>query len=373
MVTELRDDRRIPFVDVSAQTRALRADLDDAIKRVLDSGRYILGPELHAFETEFASEMGGAHGVGVNSGTDALVLALKAAGVGPGDEVVTVANTFTATAMAIRLIGARCVLVDCDDTALMDVAALNKAVSSRTRAIVPVHLYGQPCDMDAVLEIADRFGAVVVQDACQAHGATHTERPLGAFGAAACYSFYPSKNLGAMGDGGVVVTNDEAIANRLRSIRDFGGRQNASHELLGTNSRLDELQAAVLRVKLAHLTRWNDARRRIAARYLSLLDDSGAEPIVRRSDADHVWHLFVVCVPNRPHVRSALAREGIDTGIHYPVPVHLQPAHADLGYGPGTFPVAEGLAERILSLPMYPELPDPAVDRVCDALRSALE
>jgi dTDP-4-amino-4,6-dideoxygalactose transaminase len=360
------------LVDLVTQTRTLRAELDEAVRRVLDSGRFVLGAELQSFETEFAAEMGAAQAVGVNSGTDALVLALKAAGVGPGDEVVTVANTFTATAMAIRLLGARCVLVDCDETALIDVAALAKAVSRRTRAIIPVHLYGQPVDIDSVLEIANGCGAAVIQDACQAHGATYAGRPLGGLGTAACYSFYPSKNLGAAGDGGAVVTNDGSIADRLRLLRDFGGRENSAHELVGTNSRLDELQAAILRVKLAHLGQWNDARRRIAARYITLLDGSAAEPVVHGPGADHVWHLFVVRVPDRSRVRSTLARAGIETGIHYPVPVHLQSAHADLGYRHGAFPVTERLAGQILSLPMYAELPEVAVERVCEALLSAI-
>jgi dTDP-4-amino-4,6-dideoxygalactose transaminase len=363
---------RIPLVDLVTQTRTLRAELDEAVRRVLDSGRFVLGAELQSFETEFAAEMGAAQAVGVNSGTDALVLALKAAGVGPGDEVVTVANTFTATAMAIRLLGARCVLVDCDETALIDIAALAKAVSQRTRAIIPVHLYGQPVDIDSVLEIANGCGAAVIQDACQAHGATYAGRPLGGLGTAACYSFYPSKNLGAAGDGGAVVTNDGSIADRLRLLRDFGGRENSAHELVGTNSRLDELQAAILRVKLAHLGQWNDARRRIAARYITLLDGSAAEPVVHGPGADHVWHLFVVRVPDRSRVRSTLARAGIETGIHYPVPVHLQSAHADLGYRHGAFPVTERLAGQILSLPMYAELPEVAVERVCEALLSAI-
>lgn len=362
-------ETRIPLVDTRAGLRSIRRDVDEAIDAVVSSGRFVMGPALEAFEEEFASACGGAHAVGVGSGTDALTLGLLAAGVGPGDEVVTTANTFTATVMAIRRAGARPVLVDHDpDTYLVDPEAVRAALGPRTAAIVPVHLYGQPAPMDEILALARSAGIAVLQDACQAHGATDGGRGLGGLGTAAAYSFYPGKNLGALGDGGAVVTSDEALAGRLRLLRDFGQSEKYRHEVVGTNSRLDELQAAVLRVKLRRLDAWNEARRSLADRYAKNLAGTAAVTPVTRAGAEHVWHLYVLRVAERDRVRAALAARGIETGIHYPVPIHLQPAHADLGYGRGAFPVAESQAGELLSLPMYPELPPDDLDRVCEAL-----
>jgi dTDP-4-amino-4,6-dideoxygalactose transaminase len=350
----------------------LGESLERACLEALARGDYILGADVAGFEQDFAAYCGVRHAVGVDSGTSALELALRAHGIGPGDEVITVANTFIATAFAISHAGATPVLVDADpDTFNIDPSQIADAVTPRTRAIMPVHLYGQPADMEAIQAVAAAHGLAVIEDAAQAHGAREHGRRVGASGHTAAFSLYPAKNLGGQGDGGVVVTDDDAIAQRLRLLRNYGEQDKYRSELIGYNRRLDTLQAAMLRVKLRHLDRWNGARRGHAERYEELL---GELPLLRprtRPDVEHVWHLYVVRVHQRDEVRQALLEAGVETGIHYPVPVHLQPAYAWLGYEPGAFPVAERCAEQVLSLPMYPELPDAGPHRVAEALHAA--
>lgn len=360
---------RVPFVDLVAQQRALAPELEPVLGALLDQADWIGGRELGAFERELAELCEADHAVGTDSGLAALELILRAAGVGPGDEVVTTANTFIATVLAISHAGAVPVLVDVDpETATIDPDAFEAAVGPRTRAVIAVHLYGHPADMDAVRRIADRHGLLVVEDACQAHGARYRGRRVGSLGDAAAFSFYPSKNLGAFGDGGAVVTSDGRLADAIRTLRDYGQRRKHEHVVKGFNHRLDTLHAAVLRVKLRHLDRWNAARREHAATYTALLGDGGVTTPRPAADVEPVWHLYVIESADRDRLREALGARGIQTGIHYPVPVHLQGAYADLGLGPGAFPVTERLAGRILSLPMYPELERAAIERVAGAV-----
>jgi dTDP-4-amino-4,6-dideoxygalactose transaminase len=362
------------FVDLAAQRAALAPALEDACLEALRRGDYILGSDVEALEQEFADYCGVAHAVGVDSGTSALELAVRACGIGPGDEVITVANTFIATAFAISHAGATPVLVDAEpETCNIDPSAIESAITPRTKAIMPVHLYGQPAEMESIIAIAQAHGLAVIEDACQAHGARIGERRAGSFGDLAAFSFYPGKNLGAQGDGGMVVTNDDHLSQRLRSLRNYGAPTDKYRsEEIGYNRRLDTIQAAMLRVKLPHLDSWNEARRWHAARYHEALSGLDVVRPVARPGVEHVWHLYVVRVEERDEVRSRLAAAGIETGIHYPVPVHLQPAFAHLGYAPGSFPVTEHYADRILSLPMYPELPGEAITRVAQALGEAI-
>jgi dTDP-4-amino-4,6-dideoxygalactose transaminase len=362
---------RIPLVDLRAQYRALKPRLDAAAIRVLESGRYVLGPEVAAFEAEFAACCRTAHAVGVSSGTSALHLALLAAGVGPGDEVITVPFTFVATVAAIQYAGARPVLVDVErDTLNLDASRLEAAVTARTRAIVPVHLYGQPADMEPILRIARARGLAVIEDAAQAHGAEYLGRPAGGVGVMGCFSFYPGKNLGAAGEGGAVTTNDGELAARVRLLRDWGAERKYHHVVPGFNYRLDELQAAILRVKLGELESWTHARRRHAARYRELLTGAPVGLPAEAPDRRHVYHVFAVRHPERDRLAAALGQAGIATGIHYPVPVHLQPGYAALGYRRGDFPVAECAAREVLSLPMYPELRASQLEAVVDGVRA---
>ena len=360
----------IELVDLRAQFRAIAQEVQEQMAAVLASMRLSLGPQLACFEEEFARYCGVAYGVGVASGTDALHLALRALGVGPGDEVVTVPFTFLATVEAIALCGARPVFVDIDPrTSTLNPQHLAAAIGPRTRAIVPVHLYGLPADMDGVLAVARRHGLAVVEDACQAHGSRFRGRPVGSLGHLAAFSFYCSKNLGAYGDGGMVVTDDAALARRLRLLRHHGQGRRYRHALLGTTSRLDELQAAVLRVKLRYLEAWNEARRRWAQEYRRRLDGLPGLVLPWEPDyARHVYHLFVVRHRQRERLRRYLARQGVATGVHYPLPAHLQPACAHLGYRRGDFPVAERAAREVLSLPMFPELTLEQVDYVARAV-----
>jgi len=361
--------RTLSLVDLGRQLVRIRAEVDEALARVLDSTAFILGPEVRRFEEEFARFVGVRHAVGVGSGLDALRLAMRAAGIGPGDEVITVANTFIATVLAIIEAGARPVLVDCTpDTMLIDPDAVERAITPRTRALLPVHLYGQMVPMGPILDIARARGLAVIEDAAQAHGAAERSGRAGAVGLAGCFSFYPGKNLGAFGDGGMVTTDDEGLANRIRTLRDYGQTRKYRHEVAGCNSRLDSMQAAILRVKLRHLDDWNEDRRRAAARYREGLAETPLVPAGARPDATHVYHLFVVRCPDRDGLARDLNERGIATGIHYPVPVHLQPACADLGFGPGSFPVAEAAAGEILSLPLFPEITEEEVDGTCEAV-----
>jgi dTDP-4-amino-4,6-dideoxygalactose transaminase len=360
---------QLPLVDLHAQHAALADELSDAVRGAFERGDWILGEDVAAFEDEFAAYCATRHAIGTDSGLSALELALRAFGIGPGDEVITAANTFVATALAISQAGATPVLVDVDsDTYAIEPSLVEEAVTARTQAIVPVHLYGQMADMDAILDVAARHGLLVIEDACQAHGARLWGRRAGSFGHAAAFSFYPSKNLGACGDGGIVVTSDDGAADAIRVLRNYGQREKYHHVVKGFNRRLDTLQAALLRVKLRRLDEWNAARRRYADLYERLLGDADVVAPVTAAGAEHVWHLYVVRVAERDALRSYLDRCGIATGIHYPVPVHLQAAYADLGYGAGAFPVSERYAGQIVSLPMYAELDEASVERVAGAV-----
>jgi dTDP-4-amino-4,6-dideoxygalactose transaminase len=348
---------QVPFVDLGAQYRTIAAEIDDAVSKVIRETDFILGREVRLFEEEFARFCEAQYAIGVDSGTSALELALRAYDIGPGDEVITVANSFIASALAISHAGATPVLVDVDpETYTMDVSAVEKAITPRTKAIIPVHLYGQPADMDPILQLAQRHQLVVVEDACQAHGARYKGKRVGSLGHAAAFSFYPGKNLGGYGDGGAVVTNDRDTAKRLEMLRNYGQQEKYRHMFRGYNRRLDTLQAAVLRVKLKYLEKWNAARRQNANRYRLLLEKSEVITPNEASYAESVWHLYVIRVNQRDALRDYLASRGISCGIHYPIAIHLQPAYRDLGYKKGDFPVTEDYAQRIISLPMYAEL-----------------
>jgi dTDP-4-amino-4,6-dideoxygalactose transaminase len=367
----------VPLVDLKAQYRSIKPEIDEAVHRVLDECAYILGPEVAAFEREFAAYCGTAHGIGVSSGTAALHLALLAADVGPGDEVITTPFTFVATVSAIEYAGARPVLVDIEpDTFCIDPDAVAAAITPRTKAIVPVHLFGQPADMDPILALARRHGLRVIEDAAQAHGAEYRGTRVGSLGDLACFSFYPAKNLGAVGEGGMVVTADDALARRLRLLRDWGAEKKYHHVVRGFNLRLEGIQGAVLRVKLRHLERWTEARRAIAARYDQAFGGAApgtpgsagiATPKVR-PQVRHVYHTYTVRVPRRDLCQQQLAERGVGSGIHYPVPVHLMPAYQDLGYRRGDFPHAEQAAAEVLALPVFPELTLEQQQVVIDAM-----
>jgi dTDP-4-amino-4,6-dideoxygalactose transaminase len=360
----------IPFVDLKRQYFNIKPEIDGAIARVLDNGLFVLGPEVQAFEREFADYCAAAHGVAVNSGTSALHLALLAAGVGPGDEVITVPFTFVATASAIGYTGARPVFVDIDPaTFTMDPARIEDAITPRTKAILPVHLYGQPADMDPILEIGRRRGLTVIEDACQAHGALYKGRPVGALGDAGCFSFYPGKNLGAYGEGGLTTTNRDDLAKTMRMLRDWGAEKKYHHVLKGYNYRMEGFQGAILRVKLRYLSEWTQKRREHAAMYGRLLQDTGVELPTEAAYAQHVYHVYAVRTPDRAGLERALHAHGVSTGIHYPIPVHLQPAWAELGHGEGDFPHSERAAREVLSLPMFPELTKTEVEMVGAAMQ----
>lgn len=361
----------VPFVDLRAQYASIQDEVDAAMSEVVARGDFILGENVRLFEEEMAQLCEASHGIGVDSGTSALELALMAVGVGPGDEVITAANTFIATALAISYVGAVPILVDIDPvTYQIDPSLIEAAITPRTRAVMPVHLYGHPADMDPIIDIAQRHGLKVVEDASQAHGARYKGRRVGALGDVGAFSLYPAKNLGAYGDAGIIVTNDVAIADRLRLLRNYGSTKKYHHELRGFNRRLDTIQAAVLRVKLRHLDGWNAARRDHAARYDMVLAERA--PDVARPQpatfADPVFHVYVVRHPDRDGLKEHLERRGISTVIHYPIPIHLQPAYADLGLETGTFPVTEAYAQQILSLPMFAELAADELDYVCDVI-----
>jgi dTDP-4-amino-4,6-dideoxygalactose transaminase len=359
----------IPFVDLKAQYRTIETDVNAAIADVLQRADFIMGEAVTDFEEEFAEYCHATFALGVDSGYSALELILRAYEIGPGDEVITAANTFVATALAVSNTGARPVLVDVDpQTYNLDPDKLEAAITPATRAIMPVHLYGQPADMDPLVEIARRHNLLVVEDAAQGHGARYKGRRTGALGDAAAFSFYPGKNLGAYGDGGAVVTNDPAIADRVRLLRNLGQRTKYDHQIKGFNHRLDTMQAAVLRTKLPHLDGWNAGRRRAAAEYNRLL--APLPMITPRVGAgnEHTYHLYVIRVRDRDGLQNHLKQAGVATGIHYPVPIHLQAAYRDLGYKQGDFPITETLADEILSLPIYAELTNDAVAYVAAAM-----
>jgi dTDP-4-amino-4,6-dideoxygalactose transaminase len=358
----------IPLVDLRRQHHSLRHETQAAFDGVLESMQLFLGPNVRSFEEEYARYLGANACVGVSDGTMALYLALRACDIGPGDEVITVSHTFFATAEAIALAGASPVFVDIDPSTLtMDLAAAENAITSRTRAIVPVHLYGRMAVMPDIMELAHRHGLRVIEDACQAHGSQMNGRMAGTFGDVGCFSFYYSKNLGAYGEAGCIVTNDPEVADRVRMLRDHGSTTRYHHDVLGLNSRLDEVQAAVLRVKLARLDGWNEARRRHAAHYNAVLGDL---PVVLPAlpGPEHVFHLYVIRTPERDALRAHLERRGIHAGIHYPVPCHLQPACASFSRGAGSLPVTESVVGEILSLPMFPELREDEIEYVAAAI-----
>jgi dTDP-4-amino-4,6-dideoxygalactose transaminase len=341
--------------------------------RVLASTQYVLGEEVAAFEKEFATYCQARHAIAVNTGTSALHLALLAAGIGPGDEVITVPFTFVASVSAICYTGARPVFVDIEPTTFtMDPAKLEAAITSRTKAIMPVHLYGQMADMTPIMEIAARHGIPVIEDACQAHGAEYHGKRAGSIGVSGCFSFYPGKNLGACGEGGLAVTNDDATAAKIRMLRDWGQEQRYHHTLKGFNYRMDGIQGAILRVKLRHLEKWTEARRTNARLYTTLLKnvEAVAAP-TEAADRRHVYHIYAVRSDDREALRQSLDAAGIATGLHYPIPVHLQKAHADLGHRKGDFPVSEQVASEVLSVPLYPELTSEQIATVVDAIAEA--
>jgi dTDP-4-amino-4,6-dideoxygalactose transaminase len=381
----------IPVCDLKRQYLSLKDEIDAAMQAVAANSQYILGPNVKALEAEVAEFCGCQWGVGVGNGTDALHLALRALKIGPGDEVITTPFTFVATTEAIGIVGAKPVFVDIDPATMnMNVEQIESALTARTKAILPVHLYGQPCDMDPIMELAGKFGLYVVEDCAQAIGATYKGRPVGSFGDAGCLSFFPSKNLGCFGDGGMVVTNNQEVFERVEMLRRHGGRVKYYHEELGLNSRLDELQAAVLRVKLARLSRWCELRRRYAYRYNELLAGvselrrpveltpfGGRVPTHAGADGNGllsaVYHQYTIQVENREAVCERLKERGVGHAIYYPVPLHLQQVHADLGHKAGSFPHAEHASDRCLSLPMFPELEDREIEAVTGIVRAVLE
>ncbi len=361
---------KVPFVDLVSQYQGIRNQILPVMENIMGKAQFIMGEDVTLFEQEFAEFCTTKYAIGVDSGTSALELALRAFDIGAGDEVITVANTFIATTFAISSTGATPVLVDINpDTYNIDVEKIEGAISERTRAIMPVHLYGQPADMDAILNIAKKHELLVIEDACQAHGAKYKGTLAGSMGNAAAFSFYPGKNLGAYGDGGMVVTNDAKIAGKLELLHDYGQKEKYHHLIKGYNHRLDTLQAVVLRIKLNYLKEWNELRRRHASRYNELLQDSQATLPVNADFAESVYHLYVIRVPNRNEMLSFLQQNGISVGIHYPIPIHLQPAYKDLGYQKGDFPVTERYAVEILSLPMFPELNDDQITYITNVLK----
>lgn len=367
----------VPFVDLTRQYKAIQGEILSAIEGVFGRGRFILGQEVSAFEEEFARSCGVQYAVAVGSGTDALHLALKAIGVGEGDIVATVSHSFIASALAISFTGARPVFVDIDPASYtMDPTALEHLLKrmnrkgKRVKAILPVHLYGHPSAMDPLIEIAARYGLPLVEDACQAHGAEYRGKKVGSFGSLGCFSFYPTKNLGAYGDGGIVVTRDRQLYEKLKSLRCYGEKRKYEHVIKGINSRLDELQAAILRVKLRRLTSWNEERRRKARIYDGLLSSVPIERPIEKEQARHVYHLYVIRSKRRNALKSFLEARGIETLIHYPNPIHLQKAYQELGYHRGDLPRTEACARTVLSLPFFPEILEEEMEEVAEAVRS---
>ncbi|HEY9848470.1 MAG TPA: DegT/DnrJ/EryC1/StrS family aminotransferase [Leptolyngbyaceae cyanobacterium] len=363
----------IPFLDLKAQYLSIKDEITTAVANVLESTQFVLGSEVALLEEEFAKYSGAEYGIAVNTGTSALHLALLAAGIGAGDEVITVPFTFVATVAAIYYTGATPVFVDIDPVSYtIDVDRIEKAIGPRTKAIMPVHLYGQPADMDPIVEIARRHGLIVIEDAAQAHRSEYKGRRVGGIGDIGCFSFYPGKNLGAYGEGGMIVTNNPEYNRTMRMLRDWGQEQKYYHILKGYNYRMDGIQGAILRVKLRYLDGWTEARRTHAALYDKLLADSGIPTPKVMPYSHHVYHIYAVRSPHRDTIQKKLNERGIQTGIHYPIPVHLQQAYADLGYKQGDFPHSEAAANEEFSLPMYAELSDEQVKIVCDALREII-
>lgn len=362
----------VPFLDLKGQYQAIKTEILEAIEKVLSSTQFVLGPEVLAFEKEFAQYVNASHGVGTSSGTSALQMAFVSAGIGAGDEVITIPHTFVATVAAIGYTGATPVFVDIEpESFTMDSARLEAALTSKTKAIAPVHLYGQSADMDPILEFARKHNLVVVEDAAQAHGAEYKGRRCGSMGDMATFSFYPGKNLGAYGEGGLVTTSNDEYNRLLRMYRDWGAEKKYMHELKGFNARLEGIQGAVLRVKLRHLEKWTESRRRIARRYGELM--AGIDGVVLPKevpDRRHVWHIYAVRVKDREGFMKFLGDRGVSTGIHYPVAVHELGAWKDLGYKRGDFPVSEAAADEVVSLPMFPEMTDPMIEQVAEAVHA---
>lgn len=364
---------KVPFGDLRRQYEALQNEIDPAIRRVLERGWFVLGQEVEQFEREFAAYLGADHAVGVASGTEAVQLALMAIGIGPGHEVITAPNTCVPTVAGITATGARPVLVDiCPATLNIDPSKIESAITPRTRAILPVHLYGQTADMDSIIEIGNSHGIAVIEDAAQAHGATYKGRKAGALGLAGCFSFYPSKNLGAYGDGGAVVTSNDEIATRLRCLRNYGEERRYHHTTKGINSRLDEIQAAILRAKLPYLYEWNSRRHQIAEIYNGKINNKIVSKLSQTDYGQSNNHLYVVRSQYRDELQRHLSKNGITTLIHYPIPIHLQPAYSDLGKIVGDYPVSEQCANEILSLPIFPELTDEEADYVVECINNFL-
>ena len=366
---------KVDVFSLKKQYEDIKDEIKGPVDKVITSGGFILGEDVKLFEQEFPDYCGVKHGVGVNSGTDALFLACLACGIGKGDEVIVMPYTYIATALGISMAGATPVFVDIEEkTYNIDISKIEKAITKKTKAILPVHLYGHPADMDPIMEIAARHKLKVIEDCAQAHGALYKNKKVGSFGDAACFSFYPTKNLGAFGDGGMVITDSEDIKQRLLLLRDYGRKGRYEHILKGYNSRLDTLQAAILRVKLKHLDEWDEKRRKNASLYTKLFKENKID-VVCPYEADyakHVYHLYAVRVKNRKDVMEKLAEKGIRTLIHYPIPIHLQDAYKDLGHKKGDFPVSEKCCEEILTLPMYPELPEEEIKYVVQVLREIL-
>lgn len=362
---------KINFVDIKRQYQEIRREVDEAIRNVLNSSQFVLGFECEEFENEFAKFVGVKHAVSVGSGLSALELGIRVLGIGKGDEVITPVNSFIASTSSISFTSAKPVLVDCrEDTFNIDVERIKKSITKRTKAIMPVHLFGQVCDMENIVRIAKKYGLFVIEDACQAHGASFKGKKAGSFGDLAAFSFYPGKNLGAFGDGGMITTNNKKVADKIRMLRNYGQKEKYNHLLLGWNSRLDNLQAAILRIKLKHLSNWNKKRLENAKLYNKLLMDL---PIITPkifTGYNHIFHIYTIRSKNRERLAKYLSRKGISTNMHYPIPIHLQAACKNLGYKKGDFPIAEKLAREILSLPMFPELKTNEIVYICTQIKN---
>lgn len=355
----------IKFFDLSKQYLSIKKKVDEAISKVISNSSFILGDELKNFEIKFSRYLGSKYGIGVNSGTDALILALKACGIRPGDEVITTTHTFIATTLAIKHAGATPKFADIDkETYNIDPLSIKKVITKKTKAIIPVHLYGNPCDMGSIMEIAEKYNLKVIEDCAQAHGAKYKGKKVGTFGDAGCFSFYPTKNLGAYGDGGAVITDNEQICQNLLLLRNYGQTKKYYHTIDGYNSRLDELQAAILNIKLDYLDKWNSKRRKLAQIYNNLFKDSKINFPTEKENSYAVYYLYVINTKKRDELQQFLGKEGIQTLIHYPIPNHLQPSNNHLGYKGGDFPIAEEIANQILSLPLYPELKESVAEHI---------
>ncbi len=361
----------VPYLDLKAQIKPLRAEIDAAIAKAIDNTSFCLGPDVAQFEKDFAKYCGAEHCVAFNSGTSAEHVALMLLNVGPGDEVITTPYTFVATSWAISYVGAKPVYVDVEDgTMNLDPKLIEKAITPRTKAVLPVHLYGQPFDVDGVRDVCKKHNLPFVEDACQSHGAKYKGQPVGTFGAASCFSFYPGKNLGAFGEGGALVTNSSEYAKRARSLREHGSTVRYYHDEVGFNYRMEGIQGAVLGIKLKHLPKWTSERQRVAKRYAELLKDTPLQLPIQASYAECVWHLYVVRHPRRDELKAYLDANGVGCALHYPLPLHLQKCYAELGHKAGDFPNAEKAARECLSLPIYPELTDAQILRVAEVVKA---